>query len=154
MELCLFNNFKIPNLIKNINLKKLDKMPRKAATKSRKSASKGKKRATKKSTKRSRSRTVKPKKKKAKKVVRKAKKVKRVSKIAKGRLAKAQVFKGRKAKTVGGLKKSDITRNKHGKYVSKKMSKRGKQSGWIKAVMRARKAMKVTGFCAVGGKSA
>merc|ERR1711935_1139025 len=103
--------------------------------------------ATKKTTKRSRSRTVKPKKKKAKKA-------KRVSKIAKGRLAKSQVFKGRKAKTVGGLKKSDITRNKHGKYVSKKMSRRGKQSGWIKAVMRARKAMKVTGFSAVGGKSA
>merc|ERR1711935_134807 len=99
-------------------------------------------------TKRSRSRKAAPKRKK------KAKKAKRVSKIAKGRLAKSQVFKGRKAKTVGGLKKSDITRNKHGKYVSKKMSRRGKQSGWIKAVMRARKAMKVTGFCAVGGKSA
>jgi len=124
-------------------------MPRTASkSKSRtKRTVKGKKRAAKKSTKRSRSRTVKPKK-------RKAKKAKRVSKIAKGRLAKSQVFKGRKAKTVGGLKKSDITRNKHGKYVSKKMSRRGKQSGWIKAVMRARKAMKVTGFCAVGGKSA
>merc|ERR1711935_1191846 len=99
-------------------------------------------------TKRSRSRKAAPKRK------RKVKKAKRVSKIAKGRLAKSQVFKGRKAKTVGGLKKSDITRNKHGKYVSKKMSRRGKSSGWIKAVMRARKALKVTGFCAVGGKSA
>jgi len=121
-------------------------MPRKAATKTkRRSASKAK-RATKKSTKRSRSRTVKPKKKKAKKA-------KRVSKIAKGRLAKAQVFKGRKAKTVGGLKKSDITRNKHGRYVSKKRSRTGKKNAWMAAVKKARSALKVKGFCAVGGKS-
>ena len=104
-------------------------MPRKAASKS-----KGRKRTTKKATKkatkkRSRSRST-----KAKKPKRKPKKVKRVSKIAKGRLAKAQVFKGRKAKTVGGLKKSDITRNKHGRYVSKKRSRTGKKNAWMAAV--------------------
>lgn len=81
------------------------------------------------------------------------KKKKRVSKVARGRLAKSQVFKGRKVRTVGGLKAGDITRNKHGKYVSKKMSARGKKSKWMKAVMRARRALKVKGFQAVGGKS-
>ena len=124
-------------------------MPRKASKSKavRKSATKGKKRAAKKTTKRSRSRKTVPKKKKAKKA-------KRVSKIAKGRLAKSQVFKGRKAKTVGGLKKSDITRNKHGRYVSKKRSRTGKKNAWMAAVKRARRSLKVKGFCAVGGKSA
>jgi len=81
------------------------------------------------------------------------KRKKRVSTIAKGKLAKSQVFKGRKAKTVGGLTKAMITRNKHGKYVSKKKSARGKRNGWMKAVMRARRALKVKGFQAVGGKT-
>ena len=122
----------------------------------RKSASKSKKRtrkapakkATKKAASKSRSRSKKPKKKVVKK---KAKK--RVSKVAKGRLAKAQVFKGRKVKTVGGLTKKDITRNKHGRYVSKKASSRGKKNAWMAAVKRARRSLKVKGFCAVGGKS-
>merc|ERR1711935_416097 len=102
---------------------------------------------TKKAKSRSRSRKA-PKKKVVK---RKAKK--RVSKVAKGRLAKAQVFKGRKVKTVGGLTKKDITRNKHGRYVSRKASARGKRNGWMAAVKKARRALKVKGFCAVGGKS-
>merc|ERR1711881_78587 len=72
----------------------------------------------------------------------------------KGRLAKAMVFKGSKAKTVGGLTKGMITRNKHGRYVSKKKSARGKKNAWMKAVARARRALKVKGFCPVGGKSA
>jgi len=79
---------------------------------------------------------------------------KRVSKIGRGRLAKAMVFKGSKAKTVGGLTKGMITRNKHGRYVSKKKSARGKKNAWMKAVARARRALKVKGFCQVGGKSA
>lgn len=83
--------------------------------------------------------------KKAKSKARKKSK-KRVSKVARGRLAKAQVFKGRKVRTVGGLKAGDIKRNKHGRYVSKKQSARSKKSKWIKAVMRARKALKVKGF--------
>ena len=114
-------------LPKNIAISKL-KILAKAAKKMARKA-----KTTKKSAKRSRSRTTKRKK-------------KRVSKIAKGRLAKAQVFKGRKIRTVGGLKKKDITRNKHGKYVSKKMSARGKKSKWMKAVMKARKSLKVKGF--------
>ena len=89
---------------------------------------------------------------KSKKPRKKAKK-KRVSKVAKGRLAKCQVFKGRKAKTVGGLCKGDICRNKHGKYVSKKMSAKGKRNKWMKAVMKARKACGCKGFQAVGGKT-
>ena len=120
-------------------------MPRKAASKSkaRKPARKSAKKASKK---RSRSRkAAAPKKRKARK--------KRVSKVARGRLAKAQVFKGRKVKTVGGLQKKDITRNKHGRYVSKKASSRGKKNAWMAAVKKARRALKVKGFCAVGGKS-
>ena len=123
-------------------------MPRRKASKSKSRSKKpAKKRTAKKS--KSRSRSKKPK----KKVVKKKKAKKRVSKVAKGRLAKAQVFKGRKAKTVGGLHKKDITRNKHGRYVSKKASSRGKKNAWMAAVKRARRTLKVKGFCAVGGKS-
>ena len=71
-----------------------------------------------------------------------------------GRLAKALVFRGARAKTVGGLTKANITRNKAGRYVSKAKSARGKRNAWMKAVAAARKALKVKGFCAVGGKSA
>ena len=111
---------------------------RRTATKS-----KGRRRTTTKGKGRSRSRTTR----------RKGGK-RRVSKVAKGRLAKAQVFKGRKAKTVGGLTRKNITRNKRGRYVSKAKSARGKKNGWIKAVAAARRALKVKGFCAVGGKTA
>merc|ERR1712124_233539 len=44
----------------------------------------------------------------------KAMKKKSVSKIAKGSHAKSVVFRGTKEKTVGGLTKSDLIRNKHG----------------------------------------
>merc|ERR1719225_1705088 len=97
-------------------------------------------------------------KKSSKKGMRK-RKAKRVSKIAKGRGAKARVFRGTKAKTSGGLKKSDLKKNKNGKVVSKKSSDRGKKNfkniaKWINAVKAARKAMGVKGFQAVGGKTA
>merc|ERR1712126_327694 len=46
------------------------------------------------------------------------------SKIAKGKRAKSSVFRGTKEKTVSGLKKSDLTRNKLGKVVSKTISPR------------------------------
>merc|ERR1719187_338589 len=89
------------------------------------------------------------------------KKAKRVSKIAKGRGAKARVFNGAKASTVGGLKKSDLIRNKSGKVVSKKSSIRAKkayqQNGlgkWTKACQQARKALGIKGFQAIGGKTA
>merc|ERR1712224_430970 len=56
----------------------------------------------------------------------KAMKKKAVSKIAKGKLAKVLVFRGSKAKTTGGLTASGLTKNKHGKVVSKKALANGK----------------------------
>merc|ERR1711884_1550 len=52
----------------------------------------------------------------------KAMKVKKVSVIAKGKRAKLAVFSGKKAKTVGGLTKATLTKNKSGKVVSKALS--------------------------------
>merc|ERR1719468_989280 len=87
------------------------------------------------------------------------KKAMKVSKIAKGKRAKASVFAGTKEKTKTGLTKSSLTKSKTGKIVSKKASAAGKRnykniSGWTKAVMAARKALAIKGFCAIGGKSA
>merc|ERR1712046_245092 len=84
----------------------------------------------------------------------KAMKKKAVSKIAKGKLAKLVVFNGNKEKTYTGLKKSDLTKNKNGKVVSKKQSANGKKAyarikGWTIAVQKARKALGVKGFVAV-----
>ena len=45
---------------------------------------------------------------------------KKVSIVGKGKMAKSQVFKGRKVRTVGGLKKEHLKKNKNGKVVSKK----------------------------------
>merc|ERR1719203_1384664 len=79
--------------------------------------------------------------------------------IVKGKRAKSSVFRGTKAKTSGGLKKSDLKRNKNGKVVSAKASAHGKKAykriaGWTSAVSKARKALGVKGFCAIGGSSA
>merc|ERR1712079_943804 len=95
---------------------------------------------------------------KAAKKVMKAMKPKVVSKIAKGKLAKAAVFRGKKEKTASGLTKALLVKSKRGKIVSKKASAHGKQlykniEGWTKAVQQARKALGVTGFAAVGGKT-
>merc|ERR1712216_1026168 len=86
----------------------------------------------------------------------KAMKAKRVSVIGKGKLAKALVLRGSKAKTVGGLKASDLTRSKSGKVVSKKQSARAKKNfkgsslqKWGSALQKARKELKVVGFVAV-----
>eukprot|EP00413_Alexandrium_margalefii_P010993 CAMPEP_0204533898 /NCGR_PEP_ID=MMETSP0661-20131031/12557_1 /ASSEMBLY_ACC=CAM_ASM_000606 /TAXON_ID=109239 /ORGANISM="Alexandrium margalefi, Strain AMGDE01CS-322" /LENGTH=127 /DNA_ID=CAMNT_0051540303 /DNA_START=118 /DNA_END=501 /DNA_ORIENTATION=- len=68
------------------------------------------------------------------------------SKIARGRLSMAMVYKGRKEKTVGGLKASDITRNKYGKFVSKKRSASAKSNVWARAIAAARKALGLKGF--------
>jgi len=83
------------------------------------------------------------------------------SKIARGRGAKARVFAGKKEKTSGGLTKSGLTKNKQGKVVSKAASERAKKnwakSGlklWAGAVKSARKALGLTGFVAIGGRSA
>merc|ERR1719373_1034137 len=88
----------------------------------------------------------------------KAMKAKRVSKIAKGRFAKALVLRGSKEKTVGGLTKSALTRNKAGKIVSKRASAAGKRAfknieAWLESVMAARKALHMQGFIAINGKS-
>merc|ERR550514_158689 len=79
----------------------------------------------------------------------KAMKKKSVSKIARGRMAKALVLRGSKGKTVGGLTSKDLYKNKRGKIVSKKASAKGKASPWIAAVKKARAALKIKGFCAI-----
>merc|ERR1712083_240251 len=88
-------------------------------------------------------------------------KVKKVSVIAKGKHARAAVFKGSKAKTASGMTKDALTKSKRGRIVSKKRSARGKKNWegsalkkWIDACKQARKQLGVTGFCAVGGKTA
>merc|ERR1719190_148629 len=83
---------------------------------------------------------------------------KSISKTAKGRLAKALVLRGSKVKTTGGLKADDLMKNKRGKIVSKRQSALGKRrfqniEGWVEAHMSARKALQVTGFCAINGKT-
>merc|ERR1740130_2213558 len=81
------------------------------------------------------------------------KKAMKTSVIAKGKRAKSSVFRGTKEKTSGGLKKSDLVRNKAGKVVSRKASLRAKNSKggkkiqkWSQALVKARKALKITGF--------
>merc|ERR1712113_735391 len=96
---------------------------------------------------------------KAKAVMKKAMKPKKVSKIAKGKMARAVVFRGGKEKTKTGLTKDALLKNKRGRIVSKKASAHGKKvykniEGWIKAVQQAKKALGVTGFAPVGGKTA
>merc|ERR1712166_1340197 len=75
--------------------------------------------------------------------------MKKKSIIATGRLAKCMVLRGSKAKTVGGLKASDLIKNKADKVVSKKQSAQGKKNVWIIAVKKARAALKIKGFCAI-----
>merc|ERR1719293_339891 len=86
------------------------------------------------------------------------KKVKKVSIIAKGKLAKVAVFKGKKVKTAGGLTKDTLTKSKSGKIVSKKASAASKKAWatsklkkWIDALKQARKELGISGFCAVNG---
>merc|ERR1719454_1753359 len=82
-------------------------------------------------------------------------KKKTVSKIARGQMAKAVVLRGTKEKTSGGLKKSDLMKNKNGKIVSKKQSANAKRrfastvGPWMKAVKKARAALKLKGFVAI-----
>merc|ERR1712187_937566 len=91
----------------------------------------------------------------------KAMKAKRVSAVAKGKGAKARVFRGKKAKTATGLTKEKLMKNKSGKVVSKKASAAGKKAwvknglkAWADAVKKARKELGLKGFVAIGGKSA
>merc|ERR1719146_596911 len=88
----------------------------------------------------------------------KAMKKKAVSKIAKGKRAKAVVFHGTKERTYTGLTKSDLIKNKYGKIVSKKKSMLAKKNnyikGWTTAVKQARKALGLKGFVAIKKGSA
>merc|ERR1712050_821040 len=88
-------------------------------------------------------------------------KAKRVSVIAKGKRARASVFNGTKVKTYTGLTKANLIKNKRGKIVSKAASARAKKAfassgakAWIEACKAARKALNLTGFVPIGGKSA
>merc|ERR1711871_1219821 len=86
------------------------------------------------------------------------KKAKRVSTIAKGPRARSVVFRGTKVKTQSGLTKAALTVSSTGKIVSKKASAAGKKAyanikGWNKAVATAKKALSLTGFVAVNGKT-
>merc|ERR1719197_821617 len=89
----------------------------------------------------------------------KAMKAKKISVIAKGKYAKAMVFRGGKEKTASGLKKSDIMKSKTGKLVSKKSHAAGKKAyknikGWTDAVQKARKELGVKGFIPIKKGSA
>merc|ERR1712087_532902 len=75
-------------------------------------------------------------------------------------LAKSAVFSGRKEKTSGGLTAASLAKNRSGRIVSKKRSERGRKAyqnsalkKWADAVKAARKALGLTGFVAIGGKS-
>merc|ERR1712224_153948 len=90
--------------------------------------------------------------------VQRAMKAKRVSKIAHGRFARALVMRGTKEKTVGGLTRDKLMKNKRGKIVSKRASAHGKRcfckiESWTEACVAARKALQVSGFVAINGKS-
>merc|ERR1712173_371347 len=82
----------------------------------------------------------------------KVKKPKRVTKKMQTG-SKRKVWNGTAKWTKGGLVKADLMLNKSGKVVSKKMFKKGQalkgKSGWVAAVMKARKELGITGFCIV-----
>merc|ERR1719231_595021 len=85
-------------------------------------------------------------------------KSKRVSKIARGRFAKAVVLRGGKEKTAGGLTKNLLMKNKRGKVVSKKQNAAGRRAyrnieDWVSSVAAARKALQCGGFVAINGKT-
>ena len=97
----------------------------------------------------------------AMKAMKRVMKAKMVTVVARGRGAKSRVFKGKKEKTVGGLTKDKLTLNKYGKVVSKGASAAAKKryansklKSWGLAVQAARKALGITGFVPIGGKSA
>merc|ERR1712060_710922 len=80
-------------------------------------------------------------------------KKKKVSTIAKGKLARAVVLRGSKAKTASGLTASALMKNKRGKVVSKanhatrkKMYQGSKAQAWAKACSQARKQLNLKGF--------
>merc|ERR1719335_1092038 len=90
--------------------------------------------------------------------VQKVMKKKKISKVARGRMAKALVFRGSKEKTVGGLTKDSLMKNKRGKIVSKRNNAKGKRAfknveTWVEAFVQAREMLRVEGFHAINGKT-
>merc|ERR1711964_196289 len=87
---------------------------------------------------------------KKKKAAKKPKK-KKAKKVKRGSLRR--VWSGTVDKSKGGLTKDKLTKNKHGKVVSKKSHAAGLKSykrisGWVNAMMKARKELKLKGFVA------
>merc|ERR1712166_1221031 len=70
-------------------------------------------------------------------------------KVISARLAKRHAFAGKISKTISGLTKGDLMKNKAGKIVSRKASLRAKKSPWMAAVKQARATLKIKGFCAI-----
>merc|ERR1712110_1333775 len=71
--------------------------------------------------------------------------------IATGRFRKAQVFRGSRVKTTGGLKKTGLKKNKNGKIVSVTLSNNAKKNyhrikAWVVATTKARAALNIKGF--------
>merc|ERR1712154_400339 len=67
---------------------------------------------------------------------------------------KFSVFSGNREKTAGGLKKSDLTKSKRGKVVSRKSSAAGRKAyknikAWTDACQKARKELGIKGFVAI-----
>ena len=68
--------------------------------------------------------------------------------------SRRQVWNGSRQKTSGGNTKASFMKNKRGKVVGKKAHAAGRRNyknirGWTQAVSKARKALGITGFCAV-----
>lgn len=81
------------------------------------------------------------------------------SNIAKGRFAKYHVYQGNLEKLASGRTKSDLIKTKRGRIVTKQAFSRGKKAykhikAWNKAVMQAREALGITGYCLIGGPTA
>merc|ERR1711920_256229 len=87
----------------------------------------------------------------------KSMKAKRVSKIAKGKMGRAQVLRGAKEKTASGLTKDKLMKNKRGKIVSRKAAANGKARFnanikiWTESVVAARKALNLKGMVLING---
>ncbi|CAD7974590.1 unnamed protein product [Amoebophrya sp. A120] len=82
----------------------------------------------------------------------------RSSKVAYGKYGKSIVKKGHKKQTGGGLVAADLSRNKKGKVVQASRSILAKETqthiaSWAKATKQAKRALGLTGFVPVGGKS-
>jgi len=106
-------------------------------------------RATRRAVRKARRAASKPKAPKA--VAKKTRKPKRVTKKSQTGSMR-RVWNGTKIYTAGGLTKKDLIKTKSGKVMTKKQYANGqktKTTGWMKAVARARKELKITGFCVI-----